>query len=481
MNSDLSTKSTTGGGADRVMSEITRLRDAMKKGQTSERADISNLDGDTRVLLWRVNDMLDAITVPFGVVSKYLKDIVKGKIPPILTDSYGGNFDDIKNDINAVIRILEVYEQEREQPKDIVTEPQLAGSINKRTRWFRKRISRTLNKIIGSIFIVFLASCTAHSQSLPRLSASIFGDYYYNVENHLPSSRDMQAFDYRRINVGAYDSLAPRLSGEFKVESQLIGTAPGRSALTLDVKDAYLTWSTLPWSSDIRLGIQPTPAIDAADGLFGYRSLEKSIEDLHDISSPRDFGVSVVSHITKIVSAEFMIGNNSGNSPASNRYKRAYLQFSFKPVGGLEMVFSGDYAGAPAAKYLRTGDVIISYSTIRFSIGSQAYVQDIDHNAYEGTTSYGGTSQTYGLGIEGWVAVIRNLRFVGRCDYWNPGNAYGDTGTNPLHTPSTLLMAALDFSYSKNVHIIPNLVDTEYDLPGCRPDITARATLYLSY
>ena len=346
-----------------------------------------------------------------------------------------------------------------------------------RTKKMRCILIKT--SIIALMILIF--SQVGFSQSLPQLSGLAFGDYYYNVKNHSAASKDMQAFDYRRIFITVDDSLSAGVTGRFRLESDPTTTTLANNRLSVAVKDAYLNWSKVLCGSDVRFGIQPTPAVESADAIFGYRSLEKSMEDLHSISSTRDLGLAVRSSYSGSMSSVLMVGDNSNNALWSNRYKRFYGQFSIKPITGLVAVASVDYAGAAAEKYLRTGDIIINYSTTAYSIGAQAYIQDIDHNAYLSGKATGGTSETYGFGVDGWISIANNLRFVARYDYWNPNNAYNDVATNPLSNKWNLVIAGLDYSYSNNIHIMPNVEGVSYGLPGTGSDVTARVTLYLTF
>ena len=464
-----------------IMSEILRLRDAVKEGRLSERVDINLVSGESRILLWRVNDMLDAIIEPLRETSERLAELSKGNIPLPLTTELRGELEALRKNLNAVTVEISQYKANESQHDQGPTAAEANGEKPKRDGNFPLRLMKIFGVFLAAVAVILLLGGSAYPQSLPRVSGSVFGDYYYNVDNHLPANMDMQAFDYRRIYVGAEDSLASRVSGRFLVESNPVFTSAGTADLGLDVKAASLTFDSMLFGSDVTFGIQPTPIIAAADAIFGYRSLENSMEDLHSISYVTNMGLSVHSAFSKTTSAIFMLGNNINNGLWMNRYKIAYVQFIFRPSRNLVAVVSGDYAGASSEKYLRTGDGILNYRTAWFSFGGEAYMQDVEHNAYAGTALGGGTSQTYGLGADGWISIINDLRFVARCDYWNPNNAFSDASTNPLDNSWAMLLAGLDYKYSRDIHFIPNLVYVTYGLPGSRPDITARATIYLNY
>ncbi|MEZ5335862.1 MAG: hypothetical protein R2741_11820 [Methanolobus sp.] len=45
----------------------------------------------------KVNSCLDAFIGPLNVAAEYIDRISKGDIPPAITDSYNGDFNEIKN------------------------------------------------------------------------------------------------------------------------------------------------------------------------------------------------------------------------------------------------------------------------------------------------------------------------------------------------------------------------------------------------
>ena len=96
----------SGAHQDAAMAEILRLAEAAKAGRLSERADLTKVEGDAKALLQGVNEMLDAVIKPLNVTAKYVDDISKGVIPAIITDNYNGDFNVIKTNLNAVVKMM---------------------------------------------------------------------------------------------------------------------------------------------------------------------------------------------------------------------------------------------------------------------------------------------------------------------------------------------------------------------------------------
>ena len=79
------------------------LTKAAVEGKLATRADASKHQGDFRKIVQGVNDTLDAVIGPLNVSAEYVDRISKGDIPPRITDTYNGDFNEIKNNLNTCI------------------------------------------------------------------------------------------------------------------------------------------------------------------------------------------------------------------------------------------------------------------------------------------------------------------------------------------------------------------------------------------
>jgi methyl-accepting chemotaxis protein len=83
-----------------------QLTEAAVAGRLATRADASKHRGDYRKIVQGVNDTLDAVIGPLNVAARYVDDIAKGNIPARITDTYNGDFNALKNNLNACIDAL---------------------------------------------------------------------------------------------------------------------------------------------------------------------------------------------------------------------------------------------------------------------------------------------------------------------------------------------------------------------------------------
>lgn len=86
-----------------LTTDSTALVDAAIAGKLETRADASKHQGDYRKIVQGVNDTLDAVIGPLNVAADYVDKIGKGIIPPKISAPYNGDFNVLKNNLNACI------------------------------------------------------------------------------------------------------------------------------------------------------------------------------------------------------------------------------------------------------------------------------------------------------------------------------------------------------------------------------------------
>jgi len=86
-----------------MVADAAMLSVAAVEGKLSTRADANKHQGDFRKIVQGVNETLDAVIGPLNVAAKYVDDISKGNIPPKITDTYNGDFNTLKNNLNTCV------------------------------------------------------------------------------------------------------------------------------------------------------------------------------------------------------------------------------------------------------------------------------------------------------------------------------------------------------------------------------------------
>ena len=89
-----------------LTADTNMLVGAALDGRLATRADAAKHQGDFRKIIAGVNDTLDAVVGPLKVSADYMDRISKGEIPPPITEKYNGDFNEIKNSLNNMVKMM---------------------------------------------------------------------------------------------------------------------------------------------------------------------------------------------------------------------------------------------------------------------------------------------------------------------------------------------------------------------------------------
>ncbi|MGV0952345.1 MAG: MCP four helix bundle domain-containing protein, partial [Azonexus sp.] len=90
-----------------IKDEVTTFTAAAANGELGKRADASLFAGDWRTLVQGVNDTVTHIVTPLKMTADYIERIAMGDIPSKITETYRGDFNVIKNNLNHMVDALQ--------------------------------------------------------------------------------------------------------------------------------------------------------------------------------------------------------------------------------------------------------------------------------------------------------------------------------------------------------------------------------------
>ena len=139
-----------------MLADAAMLTKAAVEGKLATRADASKHQGDFRKVVEGVNATLDAVIGPLNVSAEYVDRISKGDIPPKITDSYNGDFNEIKNNLNNCIDNIHALVTDAGMLVKAAVEGKLAtrADATKHQGDFRKiveGVNQTLDAVIGPL------------------------------------------------------------------------------------------------------------------------------------------------------------------------------------------------------------------------------------------------------------------------------------------------------------------------------------------
>jgi methyl-accepting chemotaxis protein len=128
-----------------LVSDAGMLVKAAVDGKLATRADATKHQGDYRKIVQGVNDTLDAVIGPLNVSAKYVELISKGDIPPQITDTYNGDFNLIKNNLNALIAAMNEITAAAEE----ISNGNLTVDIRERSQ--QDKLMQALASMVGGL------------------------------------------------------------------------------------------------------------------------------------------------------------------------------------------------------------------------------------------------------------------------------------------------------------------------------------------
>jgi methyl-accepting chemotaxis protein len=86
-----------------MISDTDMLVQAAIEGRLATRADAGKHQGDFQKVVSGINSTLDAVIGPLNMAADYVARISRGDMPSVISDTYNGDFNDIKNNLNVLI------------------------------------------------------------------------------------------------------------------------------------------------------------------------------------------------------------------------------------------------------------------------------------------------------------------------------------------------------------------------------------------
>lgn len=334
-----------------------------------------------------------------------------------------------------------------------------------------------------------------------KFSGYMFGDLYYNavrdtgitsLSNVVNGGKsDVNGIQFRRIYFTYDYDISESFVTRFRLEAdQVSNTSDGK--IGVFVKDAYLTWKNIFKGSDMTFGIQPTPAYEVSESVWGNRFLEKTIMDVRGIVSSRDLALSLKGKLDKEGMFKYwlMLGDGTGNKPETDKYKRYYAHFQYSPIKNFTLTFYFDFKSKaeindpnstlnPKAT-LSNNDITYAFfagykEKDKFTIGAEAFTTLTQNGIINGQSIK--NKNALGLSFFASYNFMKNLSAVGRYDFYDPNMDADYKGDN-----RNLFLFSLNYSPIDKVTISPNIfIETYESLPSGReikPSVTPRLTFY---
>jgi len=178
-----------------MVNDAKMLAKAAEEGKLDTRADASKHQGDFRVLVQGVNETLDNVIKPLNVAAEYVDRISKGDIPPKITDSYNGDFNQIKNNLNMAIDAVNMLVADAGMLAQAAVDGKLAtrADASKHYGDFKAivvGVNNTLDAVIGPLNVAAeYVDRISKGDIPPRITDNYNGDFN-QIKNNLNMAID---------------------------------------------------------------------------------------------------------------------------------------------------------------------------------------------------------------------------------------------------------------------------------------------------
>lgn len=379
----------------------------------------------------------------------------------------------------------------------------------------------------AALSFMMAASINVNAQSSGNLWGYTFGDYAYVAHGDSAArgkgiqyagmgnaskgiSLGQSAFDIRRVYLGYDFNINKKFTAHTLLAYEGNTDANGHDAPFLKV--AYLQWHNIFPKSDLLIGMQPTCSFAMnTEGLWGYRSIDKTIMDMRGMDGSTDMAIGLNGKIWEAkadsgkkgtaIGYTLQLGNNSGSNPIPgfstsassfnnttdqakkirfNVYLNAlndaltvgfYTDYINYGRDGLGM-YTSSSTGFQIA--VQTMKFYANYSSKWFGIGAEYDMQSMKNGEvetfFDSTKGKNDTTNTTATGLSIFAhgtIIQKKLNVFVRYDMYNPDTKYSFSkdesfasalNKNNFYT-ETFITAGLDWTPTedKKVHIMPNV------------------------
>jgi methyl-accepting chemotaxis protein len=178
-----------------LVSDAKLLAKAAVEGKLATRADASKHQGDFRLVVQGVNDTLDSVIGPLNVAAEYVDRIAKGDIPNKISDTYNGDFNEIKNNLNMAIDAVNALVSDAKLLAKAAVEGKLAtrADASKHQGDFRlvvQGVNETLDSVIGPLNVAAEYVDRIAKGDIPNKITDNYNGDFNEIKNNLNMAID---------------------------------------------------------------------------------------------------------------------------------------------------------------------------------------------------------------------------------------------------------------------------------------------------
>jgi methyl-accepting chemotaxis protein len=299
-----------------LIADASMLSKAAVEGRLSTRADASKHQGDFRKIVAGVNDTLDAVIGPLNVAAKYVDDISKGNIPAKITDTYNGDFNTLKNNLNTCVEAVNALVADAGMLVKAAVEGRLQtrADASKHNGDFRKivqGVNETLDAVIGP---VNEAAQVLEKVAARDLTARMLGNYagdLAKIKNSLNLA--VENLEQAMGQVGEATQQVASASGQISSGSQSLAQGANEQASSLEEVSASLEEMSSMTRQNADNALAAKNLAGEADGnaKVGTEAMARMSRSINRIKESSDQTAKIVKTIDEIAMQTNLLALNA--------------------------------------------------------------------------------------------------------------------------------------------------------------------------
>jgi methyl-accepting chemotaxis protein len=279
-----------------MITDAIMLAKAAVDGNLATRADAFQHQGDFQKIIKGVNDTLDAVIGPLNMAAGYVERISVGDIPSKITDTYNGDFNTLKNNLNACIEAT----NQQASVAQAISQGDLTATVKVRSE--NDVLAKSLINVTKAVNTL-MVDVNAMSQS------TVAGE----LDARIDTSKHQG--DYRKVAEGL-NTVMVAVNTPVAELRDVLGALEGGD-LTLPMKKTYSgTWDELKSAVNNMLQKLTTVVADVNNGAQALASASEEVsataQNLSQAASEQAAGVEETSASIEQMTAS--IAQNTENA-----------------------------------------------------------------------------------------------------------------------------------------------------------------------
>ncbi|HBG21175.1 MAG TPA: methyl-accepting chemotaxis protein [Desulfobulbaceae bacterium] len=283
-----------------LVTDANMLAAAAIDGNLANRADAAKHQGDFQKIVIGINNTLDAVIGPLKMAGDYVDQISKGTIPPTITAVYSGDFNEIKNNLNSLIKMM----NDLQAQTDMLIRAAADGELDKRADatlfvggWNKlvSGINDTVTNIVGPLMMTADYVDKVAKGIIPPGITDAYKGQYNIIKDNINSMVEKLGEVVTEVQVAA-DNVASGAQEMSTTAQQMSQGATEQAASAEEVSSSMEEMaSNIRQNTDNALQTEKIAVKSASDAKEGGKAVRETVSAMKQIATK----ISIIEEIAR--------------------------------------------------------------------------------------------------------------------------------------------------------------------------------------